>query len=196
MLNTIVKATLISAALLSCLLIASCSKPDPLTADEVMQETLSTALDLQMVLDASSLRGMGAVIPDGARFVEKVDEKDSYIGTSYWETKIDGMIIGYDVVKMFDTGIATASTLGVSLKATDSELQGINERKNNLPGTSRGLRLGDPQNKILRLYGKPSEMKESETTTSYIYKVADYMLSVSVERNSRRILLIRADYFK
>ena len=139
--------------------------------------------------------GLGFIMPKMHDEVS-INEKDWYVGSTYWDTNIDAMTIRSQVSLMFKTGLATSNSIDISLSATDSELNTLDTRNRPMPGTLRGLKLGDPESEITKLYGSPTEKTSDQLATDFIYRAQDYTLAIGTENNSGRILGISVIYMK
>ncbi len=65
-----------------------------------------------------------------------------------------------------------------------------------MPGTLRGLKLGDPESEITKLYGSPTEKTSDQLATDFIYKAQDCTLAINAENKNGRILGISLIYMK
>lgn len=181
---------LLTVALLSLLVLNSCSKADPLTADELMHESLGMSIDLETLSGYDSLYLLGFRVPRKARIVEDTNEKDWYDGSCNWEAKSEKGEVIHNIGLMFKKGLGASYSLTVSLDPPNPEQANSGEKNEKLPITSRGLCLGESKEKMLQLYGKPTEQTSDGHVTYFTYVVQEYALTLAAENDSNRITML------
>ena len=184
-------------ALLICLTAVSCYKPAPLTGDELMRETLGTAVSLEKLSGIHSVYGIGFAVPLYAlndSEIDNIDEKDWYDGTRSWDVLLDKGTVKYKVSMMRKKGLGTVNSFDASFEPTASGRTNSHGMSGELPGTSRGLRLGDRRSRARLFYGPPTKTLHIGMATNYQYKAGDYTLDVLADNNSGKITSISVTY--
>jgi hypothetical protein len=174
-------------AILACLPEQSCKPPEPLKADEILNETFASGLCVRKVMEAYSLDDLIRSMPPSSDSGEGIKYSGSS-GTLEWSEPFKGKAILFRASKTSYSQVGAVSSLTVALVEPTAAQKAVQNPRDALVFTRRGLSIGDTLARARKLYGKPLAETGASSRVSLAYRVGNCTFMIKANASDSRIV--------